>query len=45
MEAHGHADEALKYLESLTPPPIDDIGSRASLKMHRGFYSGLLGRY
>jgi cob(I)alamin adenosyltransferase len=41
LEAHGHADEALKYLESLVLPLAEDIESCASLKMHRGFYSGL----
>lgn len=45
LEAHGRADEALKYIESLTPPPAQEVESCASLKMHRGFYSGLLGRY
>src|SRR4030081_2525057 len=45
LGARGHTDEALKYLESLTPPPTEDVESCASLKMHRGYYSGLLCRY
>jgi tetratricopeptide (TPR) repeat protein len=44
-EARGHVEEALKYLESLPPPEANDIESCAGLKMHRGFYSGLLCRY
>jgi tetratricopeptide (TPR) repeat protein len=45
LEARGHADEALKYLEALAPPPAEDVESCAGLKMHRGYYSGLLCRY
>jgi len=45
LEAHGHVEQALKYLESLTPPSAEDVESCTSLKMHRGYYSGLLCRY
>jgi len=44
LEAHGHVEEALKYLESVAPPAAEDLESRANLKVHLGFYSGLLGR-
>jgi tetratricopeptide (TPR) repeat protein len=45
LDAHGHVDEALKYLESLTPPAPEDSESRAALRMYRGSYLGFLGRY
>src|SRR5712671_5235228 len=45
MEAHGHVEEALRYLESLAPPDAQDVESCARLKMYRGAYSGFLCRY
>ena len=45
LELHGHVEESLGYLDSLLPPPADDIESRATLKMRRGECSALLGRY
>ena len=45
LEAHGHVEEALSYLESFIPPPDEEVESRASLKMYRASYSGYLGRY
>jgi tetratricopeptide (TPR) repeat protein len=45
LQMHGHREEALRYLESLTPPDSKDVESCAALKMHCGYYSGLLGRY
>jgi tetratricopeptide (TPR) repeat protein len=45
LAEHGHVNDALKYLESLTLPPVEDVESCAGLKMRRGFYSGLLARY
>jgi hypothetical protein len=45
LEAHGHVEGALSYLESLPAPPADDIESRAALGMYRGAYSGSLGRF
>jgi tetratricopeptide (TPR) repeat protein len=45
LEARGHVEEALKYLESLPPPPPEDIESNAALKLCRGSFSGHLGRY
>ena len=41
----GQVEEAVKYLESLSPPDIRDVESCASLKMRRGSYLGDLGRY
>jgi tetratricopeptide (TPR) repeat protein len=45
LQMHGHREEALKYLESLAPPDSWDVESCAALKMHCGYYSGLLGHY
>ncbi len=48
MRLRGHAEEALKYLEareSLYPPDASDAESLIALLMHRGYCSGLLGRY
>ncbi len=45
LNAHGHVEDALKYLESLVPPADHDIESKAALRMHRGSYLGSLGRY
>jgi tetratricopeptide (TPR) repeat protein len=45
LGAHGHVEGALSYLESLPPPPADDIESRAALSMYRGAYSRSLGRF
>lgn len=45
LQVLGHVEEALGYLESLPPPPADDIESRGTLKMHRGECSASLGRY
>jgi tetratricopeptide (TPR) repeat protein len=48
MRLRGHAEEALKYLqtrESLYPPVPSDAESLIGLLMHRGYCCGLLGRY
>jgi tetratricopeptide (TPR) repeat protein len=45
LEARGHVEEALRYLESLQPPDAQDVESSAALRMYRGSYSGRLGRY
>jgi tetratricopeptide (TPR) repeat protein len=45
LDAHGHVEQALEYLESPAPPVAEDIESRAALRMYCGSYSGFLGRY
>ncbi len=45
IDAHGDAEEALRYLESLPLPDVGDAASSAALRMYRGSYAGFLGRY
>jgi tetratricopeptide (TPR) repeat protein len=45
LSLRGRSEEALQFLESLTPPDINDAESTAELKRNRGAYSGYLGRY
>jgi len=45
IDAHGDAEEALRYLESLPLPDAGDVESSAALRMYRGSYAGFLGRY
>jgi len=45
LDAWGRVEEALNYLEALSPPEATDLESIAALKMHRASYAGFLGRY
>jgi tetratricopeptide (TPR) repeat protein len=45
LDANGHVEEALKYLESPTPPTAEDIESSVALRTYRGSYLGFLCRY
>jgi tetratricopeptide (TPR) repeat protein len=45
LDAQGHVEEALRYLETRGQPTAEDIESRAALRVYRGAYSGSLGRY
>ena len=45
LEAQGHVEAALGYLESQARPLDEDIESNVVLKMYCGAYSGFLGRY
>jgi tetratricopeptide (TPR) repeat protein len=48
LRLKGRTQQALHYLEGhelLNCPDITDIEPYANLKKHRGYYSGLLGRY
>lgn len=44
LTIQGRVQEALEYLESFPPPCAGDSESTGSLKMQRGYCSGILGR-
>lgn len=45
LALRGQSEEALQFLESLSPPHGNDAHTTAELKRCRGAYAGYLGRY
>ena len=45
LALRGRTEEALQFLESFSPPALEDLESTTELSRCRGAYSGYLGRY